>query len=177
MEENKKSANLADSLLRCHAVDVAREHRAFLDVSDAEEACSDALQADGETAPLRWAWHSSHEGYSVRGIKDMGSLFLKLKVESNENLSRRRPLFPLSGTTLHGFLFFESKRRRVCTRFRKIYSLISLRARKRVSNNLRLLLRRNNNLWICLIWRNIKGKLSSFELYYKSNGCNQQSKY
>jgi len=35
MEENKKSANLADSLLRCYAVDVSREHRAFLDVGNA----------------------------------------------------------------------------------------------------------------------------------------------
>ena len=36
--------------LRSHAVDVTREHRAFLDVGDAEEAGGDTLQADGEAA-------------------------------------------------------------------------------------------------------------------------------
>ena len=41
------------------------------------------------------------------------SPFFRIKVESNENLSRRRPLFPLSGTTLRGFPFFERQRRRV----------------------------------------------------------------
>ena len=32
----------------CYAVDVAGEHRAFLDIGDAEEASGDALEADGE---------------------------------------------------------------------------------------------------------------------------------
>ena len=36
--------------LRCHTIDVSWEHRAFLDVRDAEEAGGDALQADGEAA-------------------------------------------------------------------------------------------------------------------------------
>ena len=36
--------------LRSHTIDVAGEHRALLDVGDAEEASGDALQADGEAA-------------------------------------------------------------------------------------------------------------------------------
>ena len=59
---NKKSANLADSLLRCYAVDVSREHRAFFDVGDAEEAGGDALEADGEAAVRR---HAVAEGVEV----------------------------------------------------------------------------------------------------------------
>jgi len=36
--------------LRCHTIDVSREHGAFFDVGDAEEAGGDALEADGEAA-------------------------------------------------------------------------------------------------------------------------------
>ena len=50
MEENKKSANLADSLLRCYAVDVSREHGTFFDVRDAQETSRDTLQTDSETS-------------------------------------------------------------------------------------------------------------------------------
>ena len=59
---NKKSANLADSLLRCYAVDVSREHRAFFDVGDAEEASRDTLETDGEAAMRR---HAVLEGIEV----------------------------------------------------------------------------------------------------------------
>ena len=34
----------------CNPVDVSREHGAFFDVGDAEEAGGDALEADGEAA-------------------------------------------------------------------------------------------------------------------------------
>ena len=44
-----------DSPLRCHSINISREHRAFLDVGDAEEAGSDTLQADGEAAVRRHA--------------------------------------------------------------------------------------------------------------------------
>ena len=37
-------------LSRSHSVDISWEHGAFFDVGDAEEAGSDALQADGEAA-------------------------------------------------------------------------------------------------------------------------------
>ena len=36
--------------LRSNAVDISREHGAFFDVGDAEEAGGDALEADGEAA-------------------------------------------------------------------------------------------------------------------------------
>ena len=39
-----------NSPLRCYSVNVTREHGAFLDVGDAEEAGGDTLQADGEAA-------------------------------------------------------------------------------------------------------------------------------
>ena len=39
-----------DSPLRCHSINISREHRTFFDVGDAEEASGDTLQADGEAA-------------------------------------------------------------------------------------------------------------------------------
>ena len=52
MRRNSKKNRLvrADSLSRSHTIDVSWEHGAFFDVGDAEEACRDALQADGEAA-------------------------------------------------------------------------------------------------------------------------------
>ena len=41
---------MSNTELRCHSIDVSREHGAFLDVGDAEEAGGDTLQADGEAA-------------------------------------------------------------------------------------------------------------------------------
>ena len=49
------------SVLGSDAVDVAGEHGAFLDVSDAEEAGGDALEADGEAAMRRHAVAESIE--------------------------------------------------------------------------------------------------------------------
>ena len=39
-----------NSPLRCYSVNVPREHRAFLDVGNTEEASRDTLEADGEAA-------------------------------------------------------------------------------------------------------------------------------
>ena len=48
-----------------------------------------------------------HHGTKRYGL----SPFFRIKVESNENLSRRRPLFPLNGTTLRGFPFSSTSER------------------------------------------------------------------
>ena len=56
---------MQDFLLRCHTIDVSREHRAFFDVGDAEEAGGDTLQADGEEVLIRCFTHS--RGVTITG--------------------------------------------------------------------------------------------------------------
>ena len=48
-----KKAPRSEQFLGSNAVDVSREHGAFLDVGDAEEASRDTLEADGEAAVRR----------------------------------------------------------------------------------------------------------------------------
>ena len=57
-----------NSPLRRYSVNVPREHGAFLDVGDAEEASRDALEADGEAAVRG---HAVAEGllYDVESIR------------------------------------------------------------------------------------------------------------
>ena len=52
---NKKNDPKAVFSLRCYPIDISREHGAFLDVGDAEEAGGDTLEADGEAAVRRHA--------------------------------------------------------------------------------------------------------------------------
>ena len=47
---DKKRTSEEVIILRSNPVDVSREHGAFFDVGDAEEAGSDALETDGEAA-------------------------------------------------------------------------------------------------------------------------------
>ena len=61
-ERAKKRTSEEVLILRSNPVDISREHRAFLDVGDAEEASGDALQADGEAAVRG---HAVAEGVEV----------------------------------------------------------------------------------------------------------------
>ena len=61
-KKNPTYASMQESLLGSHAVDVTREHGAFLDVGDAEEASRDTLETDGEAAVRG---HAVAEGVEV----------------------------------------------------------------------------------------------------------------
>ena len=62
MRGKEKKETRRSLILWCNPVDISREHGAFFDVGDAEEAGGDALEADGEAAVRG---HAVAEGVEV----------------------------------------------------------------------------------------------------------------
>ena len=73
----QKKETRRSQFLRSNPVDISREHRAFLDVGDAEEASGDALETDGEAAvrghavslpslPRAAGAHTPHPAWHIR---------------------------------------------------------------------------------------------------------------